>query len=616
MVSSLQNIQENLEKIKFQITVGNIFNIEKYLNDILQDINKNQWFFNQNDSKPIKEIKDILQKYKQDIKRIVTSNLPNQTIKIKANSTILKNNIKHNESKYSNYIRDYLIARYKNKLIKYGKIIKKLDSFQRVFLKAESEYKKLIGKLVKKDNSIDNKIEERIRDILPLIELDEKDIQNYLVLYKRSKINKTNFISYLNGLLSRKTYHYYIPMYNVKDYNNIKLNKYIEIISINDFRKKYCKYNGYDGFINSLGNRLFQNTKLIHLKISCKGYKSSLNLLNRFYELFIDIISFFQLNLTFKFNDTGNNFLYYNISNKFIGGGFHKKGTIVENLELQENTKEDFKAFNFLFNIKITPISNKIQNAIKYLRKAKTSIFNEDKLLNYIISLETLTLDSSDWGNNKQKYEIIIDRVKKFIKYYPEFKDLPRKIERYYNLRSSIVHSGKFNLDIDEEDFRYLERTIFRLIAYLSRFNKTKTLESILKKLEKEYRDSYESEKKRLNDLGLEFNKEYFFKGNLLQNNSKFCIVKAKLFLKDCEESLIIDAIIKNLESSEKVGGYSINGADKFYLTGKFSNFKMEKTELNLDMTDLFAGGLIQLITTDNKKQIRLLTSKNIIKEE
>lgn len=617
MTEDLLKIKENIENIKFQIRIGNIFKIEIYLNEIIKNINNHKWFFNNNEINCIKDIKKSLQRFNEDKKKIFDSNWSSQPIKIKNISTILKKNINHNEDKYNNYIKGYLVPKYRTRLLNDEKIIRKLNLFEKTLLNAESHYKKLIGKLIDNNGSIDSKIKVRIESLLPLIELEKKDFQDYIDRYSGKKIDKNKLKRHLTNLINRKTYNYYIPIYNIEDDDVLKLNKNVEIIRLNDFRMEYNKYQGYDFFINSMGNLLFhRNTKLIHLKFSCRGHKSSLKLLNKYYELFIDIIAFFQSVLTFKFNDTGDRFIYYSIhDNKHIGGGFHETGTITEFLELSNQTKENFKVFNFLFSAKQTPISNKIQNSIKYLRKAKTSIFNEDKLLYYIISLEALTIDSSDWGNNKPKHIIIIERVSKFIKYYPEFQELPQNIEKYYLIRHQIVHTGRFYVDIDDNDFKYLERTIWRLIDHFLRFNKTKSLSSIIKTIEKEYKDKYNSEKKRLVEQGIKFNKEYIFTGKVIQNNSPLCNVNAKLSVKDYEKSLLIDVIISNLKCTDTLTSLSSRGIDIFYLEGKFSKFRLDRTQLNLSLTDIFAEKFSKFVVQNNRKQARLLSSSNIISE-
>ena len=619
MTEALLKIKENIEKIRFQIIIGNIFNkrIEGYINEIIQNFNSNKWFFSDVDIKPIKDIKNSIQKFNADKKKVINSNVITIPITVKNISIILNRNIKPNQNKYNTYLKECLTPKYKTKLLNDEHIIRKLNLFGKKLLNAESHYKNIVSNIIERDGSINSRNKQRIETLLPLIEIGKKDFQEYISAYSEKKIDKHKLIENLTKLISRKIYNYYIPIYNVKDDDVLKLNKYVEIITIRDFRKKYSKYLGYDYFIDSMGILLFQkDIKLLHLKFSCRGDESSFVVLSKYYELFIDIVAFFQSGLTFKFNDSGDRFRYYKIhNNKSIGGGFHESGTITEFLELSSQTKENFKVFNFLFSAKQTAISNKIQNSIKYLRKAKISIFNEDKLLDYIISLEALTIDSSDWGNNKPKHEIIIGRVSKFIKYYPEFQELPQNIEKYYLMRHQIVHTGRFYVDIDDNDFKYLERTIWKLIAYFLRFNKAKSLSTMIKTIEKQYKDRYNLEKKRLVEQGIKFNKEYIFSGKVIQNNSPLCNVNAKLSFKDHEKSSLIDVIISDLKCTDTLKSLSSRGIDIFYLEGKFSKFRLDRTQLNLSLTDIFAEKFSKFVVQNNRKQARLLSSSNIFSE-
>lgn len=137
-------IKENIEKIRFQIIIGNIFNIEIYLNEIIQNINNHKWFFNNNEINYIKDIKKYLQIFNKDKKNILAINWPSQPIKIKNISTILKKNINHNKNQYNNYLKDYLVPKYRTKLINDEKIIRKLNLFEKTLLNAESHLRLLI----------------------------------------------------------------------------------------------------------------------------------------------------------------------------------------------------------------------------------------------------------------------------------------------------------------------------------------------------------------------------------------------------------------------------------------------------------------------------------------
>lgn len=611
MNDSLKRIKENIEFIKFQITKGNIFNVEKYLNEIIENINKNKWFFTDQDKNEITKIKQILQNYSTDKQKIHTANLPQEKIKVIPHSSIIKKNFRQNKAKYADYLNNYLLPKYHNKLIKDEKILQKMDKFFKKLSKAKSEYHKLIKKLIKPDNTIDPKINERIESLIPFMDIEEKDLKNAILFFNKQK-DKNILIRQLS---KRKNYNYYVPLYNIKNVGDkLQLNNNLEMISINEFRKRHNKFVNYDDFVNIMRNSLFQATGFIHVKVSCIGSNTSLKLLKEYYELFIDLIAFFQSELTFKFNDSGDKFIYFGTGRKRISFGFHHTGTIVTEFEVYENTKNDFKVFYFLFKKSLTPIEGKIKNSIKYLRKAKTSIFNEEKLLNYIIALETLTLDKSDWNSNIPKHKLIIQRVKGFIKYYTEFQNLPDNIEKYYRVRHNIVHSGEYDIVIDKDDLRYLERTIWRLIAYLLNFKRNKSLKSAIEKIEKEQKANFEKEKKRLTDLGIKLNKEYVLNGKLYQNSNILCRVKAKLCFKDYSETMVIDTIVTDLDLIQKPSSFHGQGTDKFYLEGSFSKFILEKTEVNLSIMDLFPNG-IQGVTIEGTQITRLINFVNIKKK-
>jgi len=162
MTSSLKKIKGNLDFLRFQITKGNIFNVEKYLNEITAEINNTGWFFTNQDKKEINKIKQILQKYSSDKKKILNGNKPTSRINIKNNSGILKKNFNHDEGKYKDYLNGYLLPKYHTKLLKEEKILQKIDFFYKKLSKTKSEYQKLIKKLVKSDNTIDVKIKAKI----------------------------------------------------------------------------------------------------------------------------------------------------------------------------------------------------------------------------------------------------------------------------------------------------------------------------------------------------------------------------------------------------------------------------------------------------------------------
>jgi hypothetical protein len=613
MKTSFEIIKENINSLEFQLLIGNILSCDKYLNEILKHMRKNEWFFPEEEIKATNDLKGIIVNYKRDRRVIVNDNKPNEKIDMK-NSEKFKKNLPHNFKKYfDNYLTPILNEVYFKRILKKEKIRSLFKVIKNSLKKKDIKYKEQIKKIIK-NSKIDGKIEKRIVSLLPIIDtLNQKDFRESIKIFNKNK-NESRLI---RTLTNKKAFHYYVPIYNVEvDEKNIKLNEFIEILDTADFRKKFNKYELYDTFIDVMRNSLYAKTKLVHFKISCIGESKSFDLFKRYYELFIDIISFLQSPLTIELEISQKRFFYFKIIKKYILTSFNHETTLISHWEIYNETKDYFKSFTSLFKEHLDGIPLKILNTLKYKRKAEFSIFKEDKFLYYIIALESLILDVSDWKSKRSKDILMIKKIKSLITYYPEFKNLPKRIKILYKLRHLIVHTGRHIIKIDDEDLRYLRRTITSIIEiYLTKI-KYKRLSSVIDGIRNGKKNFYNKEKRRLTQLGLKLNKSYSLKGKIYQNDNCLCDIKAKIEIKDFKKDYFLDPILQNIELIDVPSYLGGGGIDNFYLEGYFNKFYVTKSEVNLTMSDLIAlsGRRIPLnIMNKNRKTYRLKTTEKFI---
>jgi hypothetical protein len=616
MKTDFEIIQENINSMEFNFLIGDVFSCDNHLNEIAKYMNKNKWFFTTKEIKAANDFKKIIANYKNDRKKVIDDNNINEQVNTK-NSTIFKRDLSHNPQKYNkNYLIPLLNNAYLPRLIKKEKIKPSFNTIKNSLKKKDEKYKEQVKKLIR-NSKLDNKIKKRIKSLIPILDtLNQKDFKEAIKVFNKNK-DKQRLIK---TLTNKKIFHYYVPVYNIEsDEKNIKLNEFIEIVDISDFRKKFNKYQLYDTFIDIMRNSLYAKTKLVHFKISCVGENKSFDLFKRYYELFIDIISFLQSTLTIELDISQKRFFYFKINKKYILPASNHETTLISYWEIYKETKKYFKSFTFLFKENLDGISSKILNTLKYKRKAEFSIFKEDKLLYYIIALESLVLDASDWKSKKRKDLLIIKKINNLITYYPEFKDLPKKIEEMYKLRNRIVHTGKHIIRINEEDLRYLSRTIISIIGiYLSK-KRYRHLSSMINKIKNEKEDFYNREKERLTKLCLSLNKSYSLKGELFQNKNKLCDIKAKIKIKDFKDDCLLDAVLEDIKLRNIPSHLQGTSIDKFYIKGNFRKFKIEKTEVFFTIRDLIilSGRELPFPTIDNKHKIyRLNNTLNINKAD
>jgi|GEM_PF-6361053 len=477
-------------------------------------------------------------------------------------------------------------------------------------LKFEDIYVSSINKIISNHNKFKSESKKIIK-IGEFLKFDSKELKSCLKQYRKTKDKK-----YLKRrLLDKKTQTIYYSIESTKELNEIKkLNKHISLIPMNIMRKKLSKRKNYDLFIDIYQTKLKSNMAFLEVKGTHYLYKNANILCNQYYEISLDILAFLENNLHYNIEYSSNRTHFFTINKNSIYPGFYSDKSIIRHLEITKNMVDNFKVFNFLFKEKKLELQARLSNSLRYVRKAKTSFFDEDILLNYVIALETLLLDAKDWKKGNPPKDIqIIKKINDLISYLPEYQDISKQYEQIYLKRNRIVHNGKHNIEILKEEKKYLQNTTYSIINRYLWKKRFKSISNLIDSYQTQRNEYYTKEKNRLDNI-LKLGYSYVFNAKLFQNDTVVGSFKSKIAIKDYEQLQQLDVNLDMIEN-KSIKVKRCNGGDKFYIEGTFGKVKLSKTSCNVscfNVHQLFEKELSSFFETDEELILRIHTTENI----
>jgi hypothetical protein len=281
--------------------------------------------------------------------------------------------------------------------------------------------------------------------------------------------------------------------------------------------------------------------------------------------------------------------------------------------KLTDSLKKGFEELDFLYKTNLKGVKFKIKNALKFIRKAGTTFFSEDKLLNYVIALETLLLSPKDWSKGAgAKDAKVISKIKDILDYYPGYENTPDIFESIYHRRHGIVHNGLHNIKLERDEEHFLKTTNYYIISNLLGKKQHKSVDTAISSILKKRNDYYGSELQRFNSLNLDI--EYNFIGNVYIGETGLSIgtFKAKIKIENYPLTRFIDAKILDIKNINIEIPKEMTNA-RLYIDGDGSDIIIDKAPINASAFNLHSIiGLPTKIFTSDVNEIRLLSIKYI----
>ena len=249
----------------------------------------------------------------------------------------------------------------------------------------------------------------------------------------------------------------------------------------------------------------------------------------------------------------------------------------MKKVELGKDVKDFLKVFDPIFNKpynELTELEKNVTIALHWYRKGNVSVYLPDKLLNYIIALESLLITGK--GSGSRKKEIISNRAIEVIwilkDYREKYKD---KIKKMYGYRNKIVHEGStdiFNLEDKAKELGKI--TEMALLSVADKINECVTLEKFLEYNEKGIRKKRKDDLEKARKLGIEINKKIKGEG-ILKKKTGGPIGKVSFVfeIKDDDKFVVNEVGISSFKKLE--GMIKIGDSEKdFIIEGNLENIE------------------------------------------
>jgi hypothetical protein len=147
--------------------------------------------------------------------------------------------------------------------------------------------------------------------------------------------------------------------------------------------------------------------------------------------------------------------------------------------------------------IELSPLQTDILSAIYWIGNASKDAISTDKLIKYIIALDTLL--SQD---RRDKSEVIAKRYTAIVNHNSSEEKVIenyRKIKSYYMLRNEVVHTGHRYIDsrILEEFVKLVFILVYKLLSYVENYRTVLELQEKLFPIKEELYLKYEKDDER-----------------------------------------------------------------------------------------------------------------------
>ena len=403
----------------------------------------------------------------------------------------------------------------------------------------------------------------------------------------------------INGVEFKDTDPYKIGKVKFYDKNTYDYSKVIDAINASFYKTEEKKNKAEEMIINFLTDKI-----IVETEVDAYGKNGAEE--NGFLEISktIDSLSLWKSDVTIKepefeeicefivLNPETGMFYSWNRDPRYMG-----------KVKLDKDIKDFLKVFDPIFNKpynELTELEKNITSTLHWYRKGNVSVYPPDKLLNYIIALESLLTTGKDKGSGKKK--IISDRAIEVIWILNDYREkYKEKIKQMYDYRNKIVHEGStdiFNLEDEAKELGKI--TKMALLRVVGKTSECETLDKFLEFNEKEIRKKRKDELENARKLGIEINKKIKGEG-ILKNKTGGPLGKVSFVFEIKDDGKFVVNEVSISSSFKKVEGWvKITFSEKdFSIEGDLENI-----EGKLVIKEIKVGVASELLDIAHKKDI------------
>jgi len=382
-----------------------------------------------------------------------------------------------------------------------------------------------------------------------------------------------------------------VKFYNKNTYDDSKL---IDAINASLYKREEDKNKAEGVIINFLKDRI-----IVEAEVSAYGKNGAGE--NGFLEIskVIDGISLWKSDVTIK-EPKFDEICEFIVLNRETGMfySWNRDPRYMGKVKLDTDMEDFLKVFDSIFNKpynEYTELEKNITSTLHWYRKGNVSMYPPDKLLNYIIALESLVTTGKDKGSGKK--EIISERTIEVIGVLNDYREKYKgKIKKLYDYRSKIVHEGSTNIFNLEDKAKELGKIIeMALLSVAGKIDECVTLEKFLEYNEKERHKKRKDELEKVQKLGIEINKKIKGEGMLkkraggplgkvsfvfeIKDDGKFVVnevsissfkkVEGMLKIASSEKDFVIEGNLENIEGKIVIKEIEVGVAELLVIAHK-----------------------------------------------
>ena len=476
----------------------------------------------------------------------------------------------------------------------YGKLSRELKSKNYSAVIINSLLKEILVELlkkgfVKKDLALNSK--SRIPSL-------DSQLQKLVDMIHRSTSRWTVIVP-INGVEFKDTNTYKIGKVKFYDKNTYDYSKVIDAINASFYKTEEKKNKAEEMIINFLTDKI-----IVETEVDAYGKNGAEE--NGFLEISktIDSLSLWKSDVTIK-EPEFEEICEFIVLNPETGMFYSWNSDLrYTNIKLDKDVKDFLKVFDPIFNKpynELTELEKNITSTLHWYRKGNVSVYPPDKLLNYIIALESLLTTGEYKGSGKK--EIISERAIEVIWILNDYREKYKgKIKQMYDYRNKIVHEGSTDIfDLEDKAKELGKITKMVLLRVVGKISECETLDKFLEFNEKEIRKKRKDELENARKLGIEINKKIKGEGILKKKTGGPLGKVSFVFEIKDDGKFVVNEVSISSSSFKKVEGWvKITFSEKdFSIEGDLENI-----EGKLVIKEIKVGVASELLDIAHKKDI------------